>query len=424
METTRLAAGIAVAWVLLASVSTTAMAAAQCTETVKVLAQPRDGLSLLEDQKGEFEALSGASFEIDYLNENDRRAKSRADASTVGKYNVYYIDEANVALFASSGWVGRCSTTIRPTRTMPISTPAARRWRPMTARCGLRRSPAAATFWSTARTCWRRPASSRRRTLEEFQAAVKALHRPDDGVYGVALRGGRGSGANVWRWMPYFKGFGGQWFDGYDAGVRRRGGQEGDRDLSRPVPVFGTRHADRQLGRIDQRLPVGPGGDAHRIDAAGRPGDRSQGLQGGRQGRLPAAADAAHRRRLRPWPGDRRQGQCRRRGQGLRRPVHRLGDLQGERAAPPRRRPVRRAQPHQRHEERRVRRRYGPDLGKALEETGAVTAVNFWQDAQWPDLGDRWGIILEELVTGTRTDIQGGLDELDAFAKELVAKRD
>ena len=69
-------------------------------------------------------------------------------------------------------------------------------------------------------------------------------------------------------------------------------------------------------------------------------------------------------------------------------------------------------------------RRYGPDLGKALEETGAVTAVNFWRDAQWPDLGDRWGIILEELVTGTRTDIQGGLDELDAFAKELVAKRD
>ena len=51
-------------------------------------------------------------------------------------------------------------------------------------------------------------------------------------------------------------------------------------------------------------------------------------------------------------------------------------------------------------------RRYGPDLGKALEETGAVTAVNFWQDAQWPDLGDRWGIILEELVTGTRTDIK------------------
>ena len=70
-----------------------------------MLAQPRDGLTLLEKYKDEFKNLSGASFNIDYLNENDRRAKSRADASTVGKYNVYYIDEANVALFAKSNWV-------------------------------------------------------------------------------------------------------------------------------------------------------------------------------------------------------------------------------------------------------------------------------------------------------------------------------
>ena len=65
---------------------------------------------------------------------------------------------------------------------------------------------------------------------------------------------------------------------------------------------------------------------------------------------------------------------------------------------------------------------YGPDLGQALADTGKVTAVNFWQNPQWPDLGDRWGIILEELITGTRTDIKEGLDELDGFAKDLVAR--
>ena len=65
---------------------------------------------------------------------------------------------------------------------------------------------------------------------------------------------------------------------------------------------------------------------------------------------------------------------------------------------------------------------YGPDLGQALADTGKVTAVNFWQSPQWPDLGDRWGIILEELITGTRTDIKEGLDELDGFAKDLVAR--
>ena len=68
-------------------------------------------------------------------------------------------------------------------------------------------------------------------------------------------------------------------------------------------------------------------------------------------------------------------------------------------------------------------KRYGPDLGKALAETGKVTAVNFWQDAQWPDLGDHWGILLEELITGTRSDVKGSLNELNQFALDLVAKR-
>jgi multiple sugar transport system substrate-binding protein len=76
-----------------------------CKEDVRVLSQPRDGLTLLEKYKDEFKTLSGVSFNIDNLNENDRRTKTRADASTVGKYNVYYVDEANVPLFAQSRWI-------------------------------------------------------------------------------------------------------------------------------------------------------------------------------------------------------------------------------------------------------------------------------------------------------------------------------
>jgi multiple sugar transport system substrate-binding protein len=91
--------------ILAAGLADIANAEAVCSHDLRVLAQPRDGLTLLEKYKDEFKGLSGASFNIDYLNENDRRAKSRADASTVGKYNVYYVDEANVALFAKSNWV-------------------------------------------------------------------------------------------------------------------------------------------------------------------------------------------------------------------------------------------------------------------------------------------------------------------------------
>jgi multiple sugar transport system substrate-binding protein len=100
-----MAATVGGALILAIGLGGSASAEAVCTKDLRVLAQPRDGLTLLEKYKDEFKQLSGASFDIDYLNENDRRARSRADASTVGKYNVYYIDEANVALFAKSNWV-------------------------------------------------------------------------------------------------------------------------------------------------------------------------------------------------------------------------------------------------------------------------------------------------------------------------------
>ena len=67
--------------------------------------------------------------------------------------------------------------------------------------------------------------------------------------------------------------------------------------------------------------------------------------------------------------------------------------------------------------------KFGADLGQALADTAKVTAVNFWQDPEWPNLGDHWGIELEELITGTRTDIKGSLDELNTYAKGLVANR-
>ena len=79
--------------------------AAVCKEDVRILAQPQAGLTTTEEFASEFKEISGVDFQIDYLNENDRRAKSRADASIIGKYNVYYVDEANLAQFASAGWI-------------------------------------------------------------------------------------------------------------------------------------------------------------------------------------------------------------------------------------------------------------------------------------------------------------------------------
>jgi multiple sugar transport system substrate-binding protein len=64
---------------------------------------------------------------------------------------------------------------------------------------------------------------------------------------------------------------------------------------------------------------------------------------------------------------------------------------------------------------------FGEELPAALNATGEVTEITFWQNEQWPQLGDRWGIILEELITGQRSDIPAALGELEDFAIELTA---
>jgi multiple sugar transport system substrate-binding protein len=50
-------------------------------------------------------------------------------------------------------------------------------------------------------------------TLEELREAARKLHRPAEKLYGLALRGFRGAGQNVYIWPSLFRAWGGQWFD-------------------------------------------------------------------------------------------------------------------------------------------------------------------------------------------------------------------
>lgn len=417
-----LISSIAFACLLAGSVSSIAIAA-ECSGTIKVLAQPRDGLTLLEEQKSEFEKLSGgASFEIDYLNENDRRAKSKADASTIGKYNVYYIDEANVALFASSGWVAPLmdyypaeydNADFDPGR-QKVATYDGKVWfAPLTG---------GGDLMVYRKDLLEAAGITPPKTLDAYIAAVKTLNQPDKGIYGTALRGQRGSGANVWRWMPFFKGFGGNWFDGKtpvfdsEAAIKATetylelfkysapGSQTGGWD-----EVVGA-FTSGQVAMIIESTPlVGMAIDPKSSQVAGKVGymPPPTPLTGGGYGHglaigIKANADEASKTcagLFIAWATS-KENENRRLEANQFSELNRTSVMTSPKFA----------------------ELYGPDLGEALAETGKVTAVNFWQSPQWPDLGDRWGIILEELIAGTRTDIKDGLDELNGFAKDLIAR--
>jgi multiple sugar transport system substrate-binding protein len=96
---------------------------------LKVLAQKSLGLTVMEKSLADYQKRTGTRVEISYFGENDRRAKSRLDASTkAGSYQVYYVDEANVAEFASAGWIVPLLKYFPRKPTMTTSCPVAGRW--------------------------------------------------------------------------------------------------------------------------------------------------------------------------------------------------------------------------------------------------------------------------------------------------------
>jgi multiple sugar transport system substrate-binding protein len=410
--------------IMLSTVLAGSAFAQSCSGSIKVLAQSRDGLTLAEKYKSEFEKLSGgATFDIDYLNENDRRAKTKADASTVGKYNVYYIDEANVALFASSKWIVPLLdyypkqydyADFDPGR-QKVATFDGKQWfAPLTG---------GGDLLVYRKDLLEKAGVQPPKTLDEFIAAVKKLHDPEHGVYGVALRGQRGSGANVWRWMPYFRGFGGNWFEGNtpvfdsDAAVKATntyldlfkysapGTRTGSWDESVGAFLSG------QVAMLVESTPlVGLALDPKVSKVVGKVGylPPPAPLTGGGYGHgLAIGAKANKTEEAKACAGlfigwvTSKENEQRRLDADQFSELNRTSVMTSDAFA----------------------KRYGADLGKALADTAKVTAVNFWQDPQWPDLGDHWGIELEELVTGTRKDVKGSLDELNEFAKGLMAKR-
>jgi len=398
-----------------------AQAAAICSSPPRILAQPRPALDVVDKYKDEFKALSGSTYDMEYLNENDRRAKSRADASIAGSYNVYYIDEANVALFAKSGWVVPILDYYPKEYDFNDFDPSMRTVATVDGKPWFAPTDGGTDVFVYRKDLLAAAGLKVPTTLDELVADAKKLNDPANNVYGIALRGTRGSGANVWRWMPYFRGFGGEWFkDGKPAfnseaavkatelyvdlfkyappGMRAGNWDEATNAflagnvalLVESSPLVGMTldpKVSQVMGKVGFAPPPSPltgGGYGHgfAIGSKANPDEASKKC---------AALFIA-------WATS-KQMELRRIEENVFQLTRTSAFNSPEFAA-----------------------KYGADIGPALTAAGKVTAINFWQDPRWPELGDRWGIILEELITGSRTDIKQGLDELETYANQLLKK--
>lgn len=391
---------------------------------LNVIGQGMPAVTALDTHLAEFNEKWGTTVKVTLLGENERRAKSRLDASTgAGAYQVLYIDEANLAEYASAGWVYPLAEVVpaeydladfRVDLANVASVDGVQYFAPfvgggdvMMYRKDLLEAKGIAV-----------PA-----TLNEMTAAIKALNDPDNKVYGWSARGQRGSGMNVWRWTPFFRAMGGEWLTGdgapafaSEAAVKAtelyldlmqnappgvgtfnwsdsveafRGGQVAiliESDVSGPWMEDPAK--SQVAGKVGYAPPPDPlpsAGWSHgwAISTVGAKDDCAKVIAGDFVG----------------WATSKEMEQ-ERLAAGIASDIARISTLQSE--------AYKKAVPQ--------------EYIDALLATGSKTSLLIMASPAWPEIGDTLGLALEELFTGTRDDIQGALDEVAFAAEDALAR--
>jgi multiple sugar transport system substrate-binding protein len=254
-------------------------------------------------------------------------------------------------------------------------------------------------------------------TLDDLVAGIKAVNDPADKLYGWSARGQRGSGMNVWRWTPFFRGLGGEWLaDGKpafnsEAGVKAtelyvdlmkyappgvgtfnwsdsveafRGGQVAyliESDVFGPWMEDPDKSTVRgKVGYAPPPEPLGSAGWAHgfAVSKIGAKDDCTRMVAGDFVGWATSKEMEAHRL-----------------ADGVASDIGRQSTLKSDafhKAVP-------------------------AEYIDALLATGPRTQLLIMASPVWPEIGDNLGLSLEEIFTGSKTDIQATLDEA-AFSAE------
>lgn len=392
-------------------------------DTLNVIAQGMPAVTALDAHLAEFNDRWDTEVKITLLGENERRAKSRLDASTgAGAYQVIYIDEANLAEYVDAGWVYPLGDVVPDTYDLGdfrtdlsnvATVDGVQYFAPFVG---------GGDVMMYRKDLFAAAGLSAPETLDDMVAAIKTLSAADNGAYGWSARGQRGSGMNVWRWTPFFRAMGGEWLDGdapafnSDAAVAAtelytdlmnyappgvatfnwsdsveafRGGQVA---ILIESDVFGPWMEDPDkssvVGKVGYASPPAPlpsAGWSHgwAVSKVGAAEDCTKTIAGDFVG----------------WATSKEMEQNRIKA-GIASDIGRVSTLQsdGYKALVPQ------------------------EYIDALLATGPKTSLLIMASPAWPEIGDTLGLALEEVFSGTRDDVQGALDEAAFFAEDSLAR--
>ncbi len=389
---------------------------------IHVLSEPTPSTNYMNSVRGEFEKQWNTSVSFQNFGENDRRSKSRLDASEgTGAYQVYVVDEANVAEFATNGWI------------LPLDDIMPKQWDWSDFLAGRR---AVATFNGKAyfapfegggdvmmfrKDIFAAKGLKAPTTLDEYVKDVALLNDPHGGIYGTSLRGRRGSGMNVWRWTPFFRADGGEWVvnkkPGFNspAGVKAtntylelmkytppgsatntwseviEGFRSGQVAMLIESDVFGPWVEDQQKSRIAGKVGYAPPPEP--LPSAGFAHGFGISTKGN-----PTPCSKAVSAEFVAWATS-KQNEIGRVRAGILSDFARTSTLNSP----------------------EYKAKANPEYIQALLQTAPRTKLLIWNNSNWPRFGDELGLALESLFTGQQTNVQQTLDDTADNLAELTS---
>lgn len=404
-----------------AALPLTAFAQSCDVPVIRVLAQKSLGLTVMEKSLADYQKRTGTKIEISYFGENDRRAKSRLDASTgAGSYQVYYVDEANVSEFASAGWIvpllkyypkDADYDDFLPGRRAVASYKGVAYFAPLIG---------GSDFLFYRRDLLEKAHMPVPRTLDELVADIKKLNSPP-AMYGWVARGQRGSGMNVWRWAPFLLAEGGTWTDrnqqpAFNSPAAVKATQLYSGLFKYAPPGSATYDWSNALeafrsGKVAFMIESTPFADwmedpskssvADKVGYTRPPAPLPSAAYGhGLAISAVGAKDECTRQaagKFIAFATSKEQEQARLR-ENVFSDYNRTSTVQSD------------------YFQKHVK----PQILAGLKDTTPVSKVTFWPSPQWPDIGDNLGVALEEVFTGTQTDIPGALNDAVQYAQDAM----
>lgn len=389
---------------------------------LNVLIQGHPAMVHMEKHKADFEAMMGLKVNVTTLGEQERRSQSRVDASTgAGAYQVYYVDEANIAEFVKGGWVESLDKYFPSGANMDDFQEGKISIGNINGTNYFAPFMGGQDVLMYRKDIFEEKGLSVPTNTDEMLELAKALTDAPN-MYGWAQRGQRGSGMNVWRWNPYHRGFGGEWtnadgspninssaaveatkyymelFNYAPPGARTgtwsdqiEAFRAGKVAMMTANDVFGAWVEDEEkssvvgkVGYADLPSPILSGGFAHGL-AISKPGTRTE-CEKVMAGELIGWATGQDMEAMRLDEG--------------------IYDIARKSSA---------SNP-------KFTSLMPDDFNEAVKATSPKTSLLIWKIPEWPAIGDELGLVLEELFSGTRTDVQASLDEVQEYAIKYLEK--